>query len=360
MHLHRFFKRKQQQDDISKFSYFRVGVSLGASWSWGVSMIATMAFMHTMGILPALVWVAGNILAMPLFGYVKTKIKNFSEWINFIPLILFSLFIAAMAVIMNMQALLIGLGGGHDVASFHFLDSSYSIPAIIALSLAILVFIYRYGLRGDVLSDFGYYSIQLLAAISLAVSSMLVSGFSVNPDLTLATELGLNWVFPLGLLGIITGVFTDPMMWQRFEQKENQIRLGLWGGFWFGIYMLFVVLTGLFFQPTLLLGTLLLIVIFSLAVSTIGSATTATQFMTKKLGIGKTPGLIVVFATILTWPKLMDLGMANIWNIYAGYRWKIVTAMILISFVGQYLLRQETREKVLNLMERIKLLHSNE
>lgn len=360
MILDKFLKRKENQDNIKEMSYRRVGISLGASWSWGVSMIATIAFMYTYGIIPALVWVMGNILAMPLFGFLKVKIRGFEKWINFIPLILFSLFIASMAIIMNMQALLMGLGGGQDVASFHFLDNGFSVPFIIILSLAILLFIYKYGLRGSVLSDLGYYSLQIFGVILLAISSIVISHFVINPNLQLITETGIKWVFPLGLLGIITGVFTDPMMWQRFEQKENQIRLSLWGGFWFGLYMIFVVLTGLFFKPTLFLGILLLVVIFALAVSTIGSATAAMQYLTKKIGVGKTTGLIISLTAIITWPYLMDLGMAKIWNIYAGYRWKVVTGMIVISLIGRYLIKKENNEKIVNFMKKIKLFHEYE
>lgn len=360
MILDKFLKRKENQDNIKEMSYLRVGISLGASWSWGVSMIATIAFMYTYGIIPALVWVMGNVLAMPLFGYLKVKIKDFEKWINFIPLILFSLFIAAMAIIMNMQALLIGLGGGQDVASFHFLDNGFSVPSIIFLSLAILLFIYKYGLRGSVLSDLGYYSLQIFAVILLAISSVIISNFTINPSLQLMTEMGIKWVFPLGLLGIITGVFTDPMMWQRFEQKENQMRLGLWGGFWFGLYMIFVVLTGLFFKPTLFLGILLLVVIFALAVSTIGSATVAMQYLTKKIGAGKTTGLIIALMAIITWPYLMELGMAKIWNIYAGYRWKVVTGMIIISLVAQYIIKDEHKKKIVSFMKKIKLFYKYE
>lgn len=360
MILDKFLKRKENQDNIKEMSYYRVGISLGASWSWGVSMIATIAFMYTYGIIPALVWVMGNILAIPLFGYLKVKIRGFEKWINFVPLILFSLFIAAMAIIMNMQALLIGLGGGQDVASFHFLDNAHSIPSIIFLSVAILLFIYKYGLKGSVLSDLGYYSLQIFTVILLAVSSVIISNFIVNPNLQLITATGIKWVFPLGLLGIITGVFTDPMMWQRFEQKENQIKLSLWGGFWFGLYMIFVVLTGLFFKPTLFLGILLLVVIFALAVSTIGSAIAAMQYLTKKIGIRKETGLIIALMAIITWPYLMDLGMAKIWNIYAGYRWKVVTGMIVISLLGQYVIKKEYKDKIVSFMKKIKLFYEYE
>lgn len=360
MILDKFLERKENQDNIQEMSYRRVGVSLGASWSWGVSMIATIAFMYTYGIVPALVWVAGNILAMPLFGYIKVKIRGFEKWINFIPLILFSLFIAVMAIIMNMQALLIGLGGGQDVVSFYFLDSSYSVPAIIFFSLAIFIFIFKFGLRGSVLSDLGYYSIQIFSVILLAVSSIIISSFTINPSLQLINEAGIKWVFPLGLLGVITGVFTDPMMWQRFEQKENQIKLSLWGGFWFGLYMIFVVLTGLFFKPTLFLGILLLIVIFALASSTIGSAIAAIQYLTKKIGIGKKSGLIIALVAIITWPYLIDLGMAKIWNIYAGYRWKVVTAMILIPFLGQYFIKEDYKKKIVDFVEKLKLFRQYE
>jgi len=41
----------------------------------------------------------------------------------------------------------------------------------------------------------------------------------------------------------------------------------------------------------------------------------------------------------------MDLGMAKIWNIYASYRWKVVTSMIVISLIGQYLIKKESGEK---------------
>ncbi len=355
MILNKLFKRKEGQDNIGEMSYRRVGLSLGASWSWGISMIATIAFMHTYGIISAVVWIIGNILAMPLFGYVKVKIRGFEKWINFVPLILFSLFIAAMAIIMNMQALLIGLGGGHDVASFYFIDNSFSVPFIIILSLAILLFIYKYGLRGSVLSDLGHYSLQISGVFLLAIFSLIISDFTINPDLQLITESGIKWVFPLGLLGIMSGVFTDPMMWQRFEQKENQIKLGLWGAFWFGLYMTFVVLIGFFFKTNLLLGVLLLVVIFALAVSTIGSATVAIQYLTEKIGIGKTTGLIVALTAIVTWPYLIEFGMAEIWNIYAGYRWKVVTGMIVVSLIGQYLIKREDNEKIINFMKKIKL-----
>jgi hypothetical protein len=360
MILGKFLKRKDSQDNIREMSYLRVGVSLGASWSWGVSMIATIVFMYTYGIVPAIVWVVGNILAMPLFGYVKVKIKGFEKWINFIPLILFSLFIAAMAIIMNMQALLIGLGGGHDIASFRFLDNNFSVPFIIFLSLTILLFIYKYGLRGSVLSDLGYYSLQIFAVFLLAIFSLVISNFTINPNLQIITETGIKWVFPLGLLGIITGVFTDPMMWQRFEQKENQIKLSVLGGFWFGLYMFFVVLTGLFFKPTLFLGVLLLVVIFALAISTIGSAIVAMQYLTKKIGFGKTTGLIIALIAIISWPYLMELGMAKIWNIYAGYRWKVVLGMIIVSLVGQCLIRKENNKKIVNFMKKVKLFYKYE
>lgn len=323
-------------------------------------MIATIAFMYTKGIIPALFWVAGNILSMPLFGFVKVKIPEFKKWINFIPFILFSLFIATMAVIMNMQALLIGLGGGQDVASYHFLNNSYSVPSIIILSLAILLFIYKYGLRGSVLTDLGYYTLQMISVVLLAVLSMGISRFTINPSLQLITPSGIGWVFPLGFLGIISGVFTDPMMWQRFEQKEKTIKLSLWGGFWFGFYMFFVVFTGLFFQPTLLLGILLLIVIFALATSTIASAIASIQFLTKKIGIGKISGLVMALIGIITWPYLMDLGMANIWGIYAGYRWKVVTGMIAISLLGHYILKKEYNEKIITFLGKIRLFSRGE
>ncbi|MFW5871608.1 MAG: hypothetical protein ACOCUT_00730 [bacterium] len=360
MILKKFFKRRDEQDNIKEMSYCRIGVSLGASWSWGVSLIATIAFMYTYGIVPALVWVAGNILAMPLFGYIKVKIKGFEKWINFTPLILFSLFIVAMAIIMNMQALRIGLGGGHDVASFNFMDNSFSTPLIIFLSLAVLVFINKYGLRGSVLSDLGYYFLQIFTVFFLASFSIMISNFTINPNLQVITESGIDWIFPLGLLGITAGVFTDPMMWQRFEQKDNQIKLGLWGGFWFGVYMIFVILIGLFFKSNLFLGSLLLIIIFALAVSTIGSATAAVQYLTKKIGVGKKTGLFIAFLAIITWPYLMEFGMAKIWNIYAGYRWKVVVSMILISLIGQYLIKKETKNRIFNFIKKNKLFYNHE
>jgi hypothetical protein len=150
------------------------------------------------------------------------------------------------------------------------------------------------------------------------------------------------------------------MMWQRFEQKNNPVKLSLWGGFWFGLYMIFVVLSGLFFKPNLFLGILLLIIIAVLAVSTIGSATAAMQYLTKKIGIGKKTGLILALAAIITWPYLMELGMAKIWNIYAGYRWKVVAFVILSSLIGRYLIKKENKERVINFVKKIKLFYEYE
>ncbi len=355
MKLPNFLKRKQNQDSLKNMSYPRVGISLGASWSWGVSMIATMAFMNTMGILPALVWVIGNILAIPLFGFIKVGIRGFKNWLNFVPFVLFALFIALMAIIINMQALITGLGGGHDIVSYKFLDNNYSVPLVIGLALFVLFFVYKYGLKGDVLSDNGYYILQLGAVVVLAVSSVFQSSFNINPNLELVTQKGIEWVFPLGFLGIVTGVFTDPMMWQRFEQKSEVLKLSFWGAFWFAIYMFFVVLTGLFFRPNLFLGTMLLIVIFALALSTIGSAIVATQFLTSKIGVGKLLGLLFSLSAVISWPLLMDFGMSEIWGIYASYRWKIVTTMIAVSFMGKYVIKKKQKKKILSLFNKVKL-----
>ena len=68
------------------------------------------------------------------------------------------------------------------------------------------------------------------------------------------------------------------------SKEENILKVSLWGGFWFGIYMFFVALTGLFFSSNIILGTIFVIVMIALGTSSIDSAVAGIEYNAVRLG----------------------------------------------------------------------------
>ena len=350
-------QHKAGVDDLSGYPNWRIGLSSAASWSWGVSIAVGMAIMRTMGLLPFFVWTFGNILSIPLFGFVRRYLPFSKHWTRFTILFLLFLFVEFFAVTLNLQAIRAALGGGIDISSFAFMREDIIIPLVLALGLAIALFINRYGLKGSVFTDIGQYSIQLLGVVALAIASFFLGS---RAELPWITTDGREWVL-LAFLGIITGALGTGHQWQRFSNVDdkNAFRVGLWGGFFFGVYMLFVFLSGLYFTQQIVLGGIFLVIVLSVATSTIDSAVAGLQFIAMRFRLDPRIGTAVAVVAIVIWPFQADLGLTSLWTILAQVRYPTVLVAIVLTIMV-HLSKSLRSERIRSLLVKYKLVFKHE
>lgn len=325
-------KRQKYADSIADYPNWRVGLSCAASWSWGISLVVGMATMRTKGILPFMIWTTGNILALPLFGFLRTYFPASRNWLRFIPLLMIFIMMEFFSIIINLQAILSGLGGGIDISSFVFLPQSTATYVVIIIGLFVVWYIHKGGLRMSVLTDIGQYAVQLLAVIFLAVAGYIIG---VEKNFLWVQPGGLEWA-RVGFLGILCGALSIGHQWQRFSsiKEESILRTSLWAGFFFGIYMLFVGLTGLFFTKHIVLGIGFLITMLALATSSIDSGVAGLQYVLGRFKIKPFYASILAVLIIICWPFIVgSTGITKLWTIMALIRSPVIYLFIVLTIL---------------------------
>lgn len=318
--------------DPSDYAVWRMGLSMCSTWSWGASIAVGIAIMHSMGFLAFLGWTFGNILAIPFFGFVRTKVPHTGSWSNFTPFLLLFAFIHFFAIVMNLSALQSVLGGGTDITSVAILPQGLILPTVMAVGFSIVYFIHKTKLIGSITTDAGQYALQILGALAIIGLGLFSTG---RPEIALQTAEGWSWL-PAAFLGIITGVTASGMQWQRIESMDSDRDrwfASLYGGAFFGAYMVLVTMAGLVFTGGLAQTLALLVVIGAVATSTTDSGAAGQYFVAEKFGIKGVYATIVSLSAVVFYPIVADLGLVAIWNIYGGTRWKIVVGFLIATLL---------------------------
>lgn len=331
------------------FPNWRIGLSSAAGWSWGVSLAVGMSILYTKGILPFMVWTTGNILALPAFALTKTYLPLSNHWPRFVfPIIILFIFVEFFCIVLNLQGLLSGFGGNvKGIASYQFLTNKIALYIVAAIGVFIVWYIHKGGLRISVLTDFGQYATQLIAVIFMASAGFVIGGennvvwIAINPQTGVS---GLEWAW-FGFFGIIVGAIGASQHWQRFEaiEAKNVVRVSWWGAFFFGIYMVFVGLTGFFFTEHILLGLTFLIAMIALASSSIDSAVAGLEYVAGRLGLKPYIASLVGLLAVTTW--FLTCGektIVSVWSFMAHLRLPTVA----IFFVGTLFLTLANSPKV--------------
>ncbi|OGF24792.1 hypothetical protein A2331_04140 [Candidatus Falkowbacteria bacterium RIFOXYB2_FULL_34_18] len=332
------FCRISNANDLSNLPNWRIGLSCAAGWSWGWSLVAGIGMTQKFGILPFLMWLTGNILAVPLMGLIYTYFpssKKFPKWTIFwLWLFLFSYF----CIMINMKALLCGFGGGDDVLSFALLPAPWSSVAVISIALLTIWYIWIGGLRFSVITDLYQYLIQIGCAITLAVVGFfLVNGQIQVQWITESSQsfTSLEWGY-FSLFGVLFGAIADGQMWQRFESIEdkNVVSVALWSGLFFSVYMFFVFVTTLFYLSTsIIMGIIFLIAMLALCTSSIDSYIASYEYILKKVNINYHIAFIFTILIVCTWPLTAKFGIFKIWSFMAEYRMYFIGFFVLCSIL---------------------------
>lgn len=221
---------------------------------------------------------------------------------------------------MNLQAIYESMTGGVDIETVRLLSPTAGLIVAATVAVLLSVFIYYRGLPGSIQTDRGQFALQVGACLGIVATGLAIG----VPLQSFPTTTGVDAGWALwAMLGLLAGPFLDAQHWQRMERADTA-RPALWAGVWFGGYMLAVYGAGLVLSRAALLPSLLFaLVALAIGSSTIDSAAAALQRLTSRraaLGIG-------IGATLL-WPLVQNLGVVNLWTIYASGRVFVVAGLL--------------------------------
>lgn len=345
-----FLKRDRNADDVSGFSAKRMGVSMAATWSWGAAIAVGIAIMQTKGMFPFLVWTAGNIMSIPFFGLLYTKVRGVRKWKKWTPFLFLWGFIGVFAIVMNLNALKAALGGGTDIVGYQFVSEPYLTPLVLLVGLLIAWFIHKKGLRGSVLTDVGQFTLQFIGVLGIILMGILTGA---EAEINWMLPAAQSWIIP-AFLGIITGATASGMQWQRLESaaEDKKFMSTIWAGLYFGIFMVLVGFAGYVFDGSLAVSIPFLICVLAVATSTTDSGASSLHFVSNELFHKVGLGTIVALIAVIVFPMVSDWGLTKIWGFYAGVRWKVVAFLLVVTVFRNLV----TSKKVIRFFKRTKLL----
>jgi len=314
---------------MNPLSPARAGISMAASWSWGASLGVGIAVLHTAGWQAFLIWSVMNILAIPFFGYLYTRLDSYKHIIELRPMIAFMFLLQGFALLINQQLLFEGLAGGVDIDIMPVVSESVAIAAGIIVAIGLIIFINKTLLMGSLKTDLGQYTLQVIGVVLLIAVSIQQGDTTINAQIGASTVSDIQWAIWVGL-GLLAGPSMDAMQFQRIEQvtPTERFKATLYGGVFFGMYLSLVGVAGLFISSNSLLVSLaFLIVVLSITTSTIDSASAAMHRLApKKVATG------VALAIAVSWPLLIEIGVTGIFTIYSSGRVFVVSGVLVFLY----------------------------
>lgn len=299
-------------------------LSICATWAGAGSLIVGTDTIQTMGVVPFILWGAGNALSCVFFGVCVSKFK----WLeNIFTSDIYKVILMAMSVFqiwVNMSAI-------ND--SLSSVNVTFAIVATYVVCIAFLIYYMTGGMIRNVLTDGGgwlivYALIFLIASVSIFTNGVQEPAAGLTAE---GIEYGARRFFTL-----IIGPFFYPYFWAMLKyndgNKDNTAKTSMMksfalGGLVFAIYLGFVFLvaiTTLTPELEILKGILIALIALS----------TLTSFIYSILIMyDKRIGCVVNLVTFVGWKFLIPLGVMGIWNIMQDVRFTVLVVSIVIYLI---------------------------
>lgn len=277
----------------------KLGISMAASWAWGVSLGVSFSILQTRGLIPFIIWGLFNTAAMTIYGLYVLKNPGYLRFTQNRAIKLSMAIIQLFAIWINIKIM------------YDFLFDPV-IPLVLALGIIILTIEnkFRFSVESDQV-QFMIMMIGLLAVIRFGKSEW---------ETKLVMGADYNWALWGGIC-LLAGPFLDAQHFQRAEKAEN-IRPFLIGSITFGVYLSLVLAAFMINQKSIIL----IVIVIAVATSTIDSAVASLQYLTGNFVAG-----ILSIVALLTWPLFMTNTAAEIWSWYASGRVFIVIPLIILG-----------------------------
>lgn len=307
---------------------FYYAMSIAATWAGIGSLMNGVEMTKSLGVIPSLIWVLGNVLACIVYGLIAPRIPKVREVFCSKPM----MWICGIMCVFQSW---LSMNGMQTV----FADTAFGsiTGTVIAYAEAILfiVILFKFGMIRNVLTDnFGWVIVYLLA-LAVTVAALVTSGGSFNEiSAGLETENMNTGIWKAILL--LPGPFTYPYFFELLNyndknedgtHKINTKKVFILGGVLFGVYMAIVFpLAWAQFSPVL--G-----IIKAVLITIIGTSTLSSAMYSIYIAFGKKLGLCVNIALVALWHILIPLGVMNMWTLMASIRIYFVAGGILFALI---------------------------
>ena len=291
----------------------KMGVSLAASWAWGVSVVVGMEIFQGKGLAAFVIWAAGNSLALLLFGVLALKVKGGltlhdvtgSKFMHG-----FAFAIQFFSVLANMTAL--------KIAAIIL-----GLPPLIftiCVCAVVIVYTWRGGLRASIETDLLQFMIwMVLLLVAVLLGDWGSNGGAISPS-SFADVRWATW----GAVTLLAAPFVDQQLWQRrFALRENSLKPFVVGAVCFAAYMVLVGFAAYYNVDSVVIGLVILMV----AMSTLDSAFIAVACYAKRSPARGRLLALVVFAAAFLF-LLLDVGLLELWTFYSSLRLPVAAYVI--------------------------------
>ena len=275
----------------------RTGASVAASWAWGTSLIVGMQIAQQKGLGAWCIWAGANTLTLALFGYLTRCGLLGRHVVDRRGIKLMALAIQCLCLVMQMNIIFMVLkdmGMGENVAYL----SAVAVGWVFTLAM------YRHGLSTSIWTDCWQWGLTMAAIVAII-------GMGLWQDVP-------RLVFPESSSGdILWGVWSacilfsgpigDVQHWQRAEVSQDGTAF-YWGSFFFGLYMLLVLVMAQF-QFTTGMNIVLLLAVLCVTSSTIDSIAVAMHEISDKK-----VGTVVALLICSFWGVFAHIGIIELWS----------------------------------------------
>ena len=299
-------------------------MSIAATWAGVGSLMVGMQTAQNFGIIPFLMWAAGNTLACIVFGLVayalpKVRAVFRSKVMRYV---------FGLLCIMNLW---VNLSGIQTIFAPTPLTETFGmILSFSAAAIFIIILIVRGMIRNVMTGHMSWALVYILGVIVTALAIINSRGNMVRLQVGLDN---LNMGFERFFL-LLPGAFMYPFFYEIFDYNDanedgtKQIkirRVFIGGGLLFGAYLTFTfLLAWTAFNP--LLRTLIAFLVTLVALSTV------TGFIYSiYICFGRKLGIALNILSLAALQLVIPIGFLGIWTMMASARTFVVLAMLAVS-----------------------------
>ena len=296
-------------------------MSIAATWAGVGSLMMGMTVAQDYGIVPYLIWAAGNTLACIVFGLVAPYVPRLRDVFR-------SKIMKVIVGLMCPFQIWISLNGMQQIFANTPLTVNFGTGVAVVTAVLFIVLLYRYGMIRNVLTDHMSWVLVYILVAALAVVSMIYTRGSFN--LLSAGMESINVGVEKAML-LIPGAFLYPYYFEILDyndrnedgtKKINIRKAFINGGLLFGAYLAITfLLAWTRFSPALNIVKAVLITL--IAISSLSSFQYSLY-----ITFGRKLGLALNIVSLILWPLVISLGVMGVWTMMAKVRIMIVFVAI--------------------------------
>lgn len=299
-------------------------LSICATWAGAGSLIVGVDTIQNMGVVPFILWGAGNTLSCVFFGWCVTRFKWLED-------IFTSEIYKVILIAMSVFQIWINMGAINE--SLTPISATFAIIATYVVCIAFLIYYMTGGMIRNVLTDGGGWLIVYALIFIIAIVSIFTNGAHAPAAGLTADGIGYG---AKRFFTLLIGPFFYPYFWAMLKynhgNEDNTSQTSMrtsfaLGGLLFGIYLCFVflvALTSLSPAMEIVKGILLSLIALSSLTSFIFSVLI---MYNKKIGCA------VNLLAFIGWKFLIPLGVMGIWNIFQDLRFTVLVVSIIIYLI---------------------------